>query len=205
MTLFNANGMKTISSPKKYDFQNNTETVCVTVDDYGYPNAIYVSPNHSKMKEKYSNGGVVYLALTYSPENKYQTICDTFDALISAAKGKQENYSAAITAKQSQLDELVARQEELLNNKELAHRKLENLLGPALREGYWNPDSQYKDTQQSLSGDIIAGKIENDIVEFIYDTTLFDSETKPYYYDSAEDIATDNKKYYPYLDISSVY
>ena len=55
---------------------------------------------------------------------------------------------------QEELDDYIAQQDKLLKNKELLNQKLERVLGPALREGYWTPDT-YEDPGESKIVDVI--------------------------------------------------
>ena len=41
--------------------------------------------------------------------------------------------------------------------------------------------------------------------QLILDDELFDGEETGYYYDSIDDVSSDKKTYYPFLDVSAIY
>ena len=84
-------------------------------------------------------------------------------------------------------------------------QQFERLMGPALREGYWQPEdyNDYGD-HQNYSGTIAEeGIIEDSGSSAIiaWDETLFDGEDKLYY----ETGINQTKEYYPCIDLSIVF
>jgi len=91
-----------------------------------------------------------------------------------------------------------------LAQKEALNFKLERTLGPALREGYWQPES-YEDPGEGHNVAIMKDK-RNETVDnttIIFDEILFEEEQKEYYYASSDDISDDKRTYYSFIELPS--
>lgn len=89
----------------------------------------------------------------------------------------------------------------LLEKKELKSN-FEKLMGPALREGTWQPDDKYSDYQVHGSfnvANILSNELEDEIVNFNWIPKLFKDEEKLEY---PYDINTN--RYYPCIDLRNV-
>lgn len=163
----------------------------VVLDEYGYPSAICC---------KAPAASIIYLALEYSPKNKYEAICQSFTATIDQNTTRLKVLEAEIERLTNEYNDQLAAYNTLLAEKDTLNLELERVLGPALREGYWTPDS-YEDRGQSFtythSGTIPVG-INEAATGLYFDTEAFDNEQLAYYY-----VGT-TKKYYPYIKISSL-
>ena len=102
--------------------------------------------------------------------------------------------------------EIEANRDELLENKDDMNLKLERMLGPALREGYWPPDN-YEDPGQGHNVILSANENTQDNTYFIFDKELFEDEPTEYYYKTIEDLQEGEagKTYYNYIDLSNIY
>ena len=162
----------------------------VLLDEYGYPSYIC---------SKKPDESLVYLSVEYSPTNKYETICQTFYNEIDLNTQRK----TAIEGTISRLEENYTAQEEEYNNnlaaKEALNQKLERVLGPALREGYWTPD-EYDDPGKQYIKQFTQPQFNSTLSEtcFFYDSEPFDNEQLAYYYIGS------SKTYYPYLRINSL-
>lgn len=170
----------------------------LVLDEFGYPTYIYTSKNNNI-------NSIIYLELEYSPKNAYVDICNQLEQRIIGKSATVETLEVSINNLQTQLDELELDQKELLNNKEVLNQKLELTLGPALREGYWTPDS-YEDPGQARKAELaMVPTAEQTGAVLTFDNTAFEGEELNYYYANVDDVANDNRTYYPYIDISSIY
>lgn len=181
----------------------NDTNYYLVLDEFGYPTYIYTSKNNPDFE--IDNSSIIYLELEYSPKNAYVDICNQLEQRIVGKAATVETLEVSINELQTQLDELELDQEELLNSKEILNQKLELTLGPALREGYWTPDS-YEDPGQARKADLVMVPTAAQTGAVLtFDDTAFEGEELNYYYANIDDIANDNKTYYPYIDISSIY
>lgn len=173
------------------------------LNDYGFPSSIYTSKNNSKFKIK--NSAVIYLDLTYNPRNEYEAICQQLIWRIDNKTVAITGLENSINNLQTELDELLEQQNEYLKQKEILNQKLETTLGPALREGYWTPDT-YEDPGESKIVESIqrSNNVENGVT-LKFDTIPFEGEHLNYYYAKEEDLTNDVKTYYPYIDLSNYY
>lgn len=193
-------GVQIGTGNKITDITSNPETFFVELDDYGFPISIYTSLSNSQIS---ADGDIAYLELLYSPFNKYDKICQRFKDIINGGTEKAAIIKEKIISAQKDLDGFEEKRDFVLQDKEQLNRKLESTLGPALREGYWQPD-EYEDPGQSFNEVVSAAAPINGSSNFIFDETAFETETLPYYYATAADLENDNRTYYKFIDISSI-
>lgn len=151
----------------------------------------------------------VYATYNYKPQLYYQKVIDEYTE-------KKKNIDLEITSKKALLSDCETAIETLNTNYEQALIKKEEiiskfnlLMGPALREGYWQPD-EYKDYGESKevttnlynvyqhnSDPNINADAEDGIIVG-WDTKLFDNEDDIFY---KEGINL-TKQYYPCVDLT---
>ena len=197
-----------ISSQDFKSVAENDKNMYVVLDEDGYAIGLYTGYAEWFKADDLENdyifdtGYIVYLALQYSPHNKYVEVCNRFERMITKNKKQIAICDNFIESKQVELDELIASQSELLARKNSLNQKLEYIMGPALREGHWSAED-YEDIGRKTETTIKVGDKTVDDVSLVFDTELFDGEEKGYYYASAEDASSDIRTYYDYIDISS--
>jgi len=123
---------------------------------------------------------------------QYQPIVDKLDGLRDNATGELINDDEP-----GLIQECNNLKEELLEEKNLIMIKFENMMGPALREGTWQPEDSYSK----------YGSHQNVILSFehpsqkdatlIWDDKLFEEEETNYYEEGVEL----EKKYYPCINV----
>lgn len=196
-------------SSKRLALTEANHNFYVLLDDYGYPTEIYTSLGNPLLTEGKT---IIYLALTYSPSNAYITICSWLEEMIAKKTATRNELEKILgqedttpkTGKFLELEEKETKYNSILAEKEALNRKFELIMGPALREGYWTPDT-YEDPGQKIEQFDLQGFKENALnagAELIYDSEYFDEEETGYYYD---DIFSDEKKYYSYIRIKDIY
>ena len=143
----------------------------------------------------------VYLIYDYQPQLQYQRVKDTWTARL-----EQDEYNLQDT--EEKLEVLNARIEEYeelytntLNAKNAAIAAFNLMMGPALRESYWQPED-YKDYGNNYFDDFemdSPGGTHSPYASFIWDNNLFDDEQKPDYQIGSGVVST---CYYPVIDLS---
>ena len=157
----------------------------------------------------------VYVIYNYSPKLYYEEIKKTW---LNRLKKDQKEYDkqharaieldgekdtdgnrisdGLIQSVQKELDTL-------FNQKEEAIKKFERMMGPALREGTWQPEDDYANYGDKHSVNLTLDNktnINNEVfISLGWDNELFDNELKNYYI-----IGTDEKKvYYPCINLTN--
>lgn len=151
----------------------------------------------------------VYLTYLYSPDTYYSNIRAMWEKKKGAAATDEKNY----TAEQERLKTSITNLKEviriMLRDKFEDTRKFDHLMGPAMRESYWQPEdyrdygdfySQHLNTIFFNSKNTNLPKWRDNKVSagFYWDNELFPEEEKGYYYLGVD---TDTKHYYPCINL----
>lgn len=197
----------------------------IKTDEDGFPETVYTSLSHSQTGEEgkepntgtftknFSTGAVFYFKLSYWPKNKYAAVCSRFETVIAEQTATIEALNKQIDCESEKADERGLKQnieinelarKELLDEKEKLNYEFERLLGPAVREGYWQAED-YEDPGQGYNVVLSAADPHPERnTYFIFDEKPFEEEQKNYYL-IATDVANYGPKYYPYIDLSNIY
>ena len=145
-----------------------------------------------------------YLVLSYSPKLWYENVQKKFEARKAADEAANKEAKKNLEITQKLLKEKTELRQKLIDEKTAEIRKFNIMMGPALREGIWNPEdyTDYGTKGQALiqCGDWLNGlTVEQhdttDMVSFLWDTEPFDDEQLAY-----QSIGVDMKKeHYPYV------
>lgn len=224
------NPLITVRSVQDID-SSNTNNWYLINDEDGFPIEIYTSQENPTLLSKEDGGSsedffnkeqngrtgvLIYFELEYLPKNKYIAICQRFENSIAIQNAKiteldeiigsdnPEEWTPNTNHLNKQKKELEDEKERILRKKEHLNFRFERIMGPALREGYWQPDD-YEDPGQGYN--IILShlnpKNQSD-VSFIFDDLLFDGEESGYYYSSSENYEKEEKTYYPFIRLDAV-
>lgn len=187
----------------------------IVTDEDGFPTQVYSSletPSgslKSKAFQNFTTGAICYFKLTYWPKNKYTAVCARFEAEIKQKEDLIGSLEDQVKEKEELLEIYEATRKKLLDDKDDLNYKFERLLGPAVREGYWQAEG-YEDPGQGYN---LAFSMQNNHPEadtyFMYDYEPFEEEQLNKYL-IAETV--DNNaattgytyKYYPYIDLSPI-
>ena len=215
-------------------FRNRITGYSINYDDYGYPIELVLTgftESFTIANKKYKliedqwvlDGGendpinpnnsssmMVYLLYKYKPQLYYDKVNQTWINKLQDDKNAFETADGKVQDAITQLDSLQATYNDKLAEKNKLIKYFENMMGPALREGYWQPEdySDYgdkKSEQYTLPSvhdynDMIASaKGENTYSTVAWDAELFDDENKNYY----EETALRTKMYYPCIRVNS--
>ena len=200
----------TVKIYREYSSANKTFSSPITnfyfeYDEYGNPIKI-----RGSQIVKSSNKPYVYMIYDYEPQLYY-------DAIVKIWQAKYAQDHAGFLEQSEELDEInetlseYEEQEKLIEKaKRNAIKKFDAMMGPALREGYWQPED-YIDYGNQLSATLTVGNTSNNTTladtdtgigcEFGWDTILFDGEEDIYYQQGVEQ----TKYYYPCINLSSIY
>lgn len=221
--IFGAEDLIVAQSPPSTALQSeNQNRYYLTLDEDGFPATVFTYKNNKALNDKFektdtTTGVLLYFELEYCPKNKYIAICDKItstilaqqaiisqkEGIIGTDEGEEENWSGL----KGDIAKNLKEQEELLAQKDSLNFKLERILGPALREGYWQAET-YEDPGEGhndLYSNIVEENSQDKYKELLFDDVLFQEEQLEYYYASVMDISEDNKTYYKYVDLSNMY
>ena len=185
-------------------------------DDYGNPVAIYgIAPIMSQGTSTAVTNSRVYLTYEYEPQLYYDSIVKTWEEkldhdqkALAEVDLKLDNDTEPYGLNQL-LESTNNRIEELEAEKKRLIKEFDIMMGPALREGYWQPEN-YQDYSEKHHGtqvfkndddtNIASINTEDDFV-IGWDPVLFDTE-QDLYYESSVNL---NRIYYPCINISECF
>lgn len=158
----------------------------------------------------------VYLTYNYQPSLYYDNVSKTWTARLTKDEGDLGIINNKISVLQSNIDQKKEQLENLLNGKKALLKNFEEQLGPAIREGYWQPENytnygnRYTDSialdTSPLSQKSRNGSTKGEIpgltpyADFIWDENKrFVNEQEVSYKIGA----TENLQYYPCIKLTS--
>ena len=160
------------------------------------------------------DANVVYLTYDYSPDlyhklvyeqwqrkfNDDSRILDTYEPIIKKLNGARDASNELIDKSQPGLiQECQNKLKQLLQDKNLVIIKFENMMGPALREGTWQPEDSYGKYGSHKNIELNFASTQQNDVSLLWDNELFEEEETNYY----EEGVGKTKIYYPCIDISN--
>ena len=198
--------INTLKIYRSYNTANHTLSnelqFSITYDEYGNPSKIYgIAPTVISSQ--------VYLTYKYDPQLYYDNILKSWEEKLfydnEALTNNQnllETLNAQIDIVSGEIDDLLAQKEEMISS-------FQKLMGPALREGYWQPEDYQNYGEQHTNAEtftnIFNGELNvtdtKDGFVIGWDNILFDEEQKLYY----ESGINQEKIIYPCINISSIY
>lgn len=179
-------------------------------DVYGNPVRIYgVSPNAT------TGSSQVYLTYTYEPYLYYDAIVKTWTEKLGNDQKALENNNALLNNTEEPygvntlLENAEARYDELIAEKKAIIQRFNEIMGPALREGYWQPEDyqnygeqhRHTETMPETFNTRLSTTNTEDSFMVGWDDNLFDEEQDIYYTSTINETHV----YYPCINISSIY
>ena len=176
-------------------------------DEYQNPIAIYgIAPENGSTK--------VYMAYDYEPRLYYDNIVKTWEVKLG---NDQKNYSLALNElgpddNSAGLNKLIVDTktaiDSLLDNKKEKIARFDSLMGPTLREGYWQPEHYETYGQHYNDFQFLTLTTNNDVYRnagtgyfMVWDSNLFDEEIDIKY----ESGINQQVIYYPCINLSNIY
>ena len=157
---------------------------------YGIP-----LPEDDDEVEKFSTTPIVYGTFEYEPDTVYRKKEEIYTSRLARdiktrddTQAEVDEIEAAIKEKEEQLEQLAKEKQEIVD-------RFERFMGPALREGTWQPEDEYADYQEHYNETLTLNSTQDNSkqLNMIWDTVPFDEEQENYYYSGVEL----NKVYYP--------
>ena len=194
-------GYRLITTTYKRVVSEGDNNFYILLDDYGFPCEIFASTTHPLLV---GGNNFIYLSFTYSPKNAYMAICTQLQKTIDNKLAVKRVKNISLQAQEQALELCQEQYDKVLEEKTTWNNKLELTLGPALREGYWTPES-YEDPGQKMEKELFSHFQEyysEASAQLIFDDQYFSSEETGYYFDSAFDVS-ESQKYYSYIPITT--
>ena len=82
----------------------------------------------------------IYATFSYAPFEYYEKVKQTMDARVAADTAAKDAAEARLANINDQIASYEAQREQLLANKEVIIKAFEKMMGPAIRESYWQPE-----------------------------------------------------------------
>ena len=170
-----------------------------------YSHLTYCTEEQFNAKVTLAETRYVYLIYKYDPCLYYDNIVKIWnDKFAKDTVGKQEA-AAEITRIEAEIETIQAAINSAIADKEKKIKAFERMMGPALREGYWQPED-YNDYGEHhiVTSDITEKDITEDSGKgaiIAWDSKLFDEEQTLYY----EIGVGQNIEYYPCIDLNAVF
>ena len=149
--------------------------------------------------------GSVFLTYDYSPKLYYDNIVKQWKIKLNNDTKESEEQSQLLTMVNEQIDNITSNINIILANKKAIMRRFEAFMGPAIREGYWQPEDyddygdHYLYQGPLTTNDITADSALNPIIA--WDSLLFDTEDKLYYQVGINA----EEEYYPCINLNTVF
>ena len=197
------NGIKreTIKLYKTYDSLTNTLSDLISqfnveTDETGNINKL------TNIKVSLENTTIIWAIFDYSLEDYYKKVGQYYAKKMQQEKNaaevnqeKLDNINNQLEQKKNELNELVSQEENIIKD-------FECFMGPALREGNWQPEDEYSGYgtvyNEALQVNVDSKYDKNKIVSFGWDTELFDEEQDLFYYFGIQG----DKHYYPCIRLT---
>lgn len=138
--------------------------------------------NLNKVKNLYSDSTIVYVTYTYCLKTYYDTVKKVWEIRLANDKIARKNQQEIVDKLKSELEANRNALKPLLAEKQAIIEDFELLMGPALREGYWQPE-EYTDYGDEYidsfilnlnSAAVINGSTS--LASFIWDEVPFEGE-----------------------------
>ena len=153
-----------------------------------------------------ASNGYLYATFNYKPALTKEKVKENYIILRNKNKKIWEDNSKKALDLENDIAELESTQDSLLQEKADQLSDFEKMMGPALREGNWQPEDEYANYGEQYDETIqpsylsTAINSESGKLRFIWDNELFDEEEKNYY----EFGINQDKVYYPCIDLTKL-
>ena len=158
--------------------------------------------------EQLPNFTPVFLKYKYRPQLYYEKILQTWRATLSYNTTNLEKNNTELTELEEAIESCNTQIEALVKTKEEKIKEFEEVMGPALREGYWQPED-YKDFGVKKTGSQVITSSSPVTInltdtgygfDFAWEKEIYTGEQDVFFYNGINI----NKVYYPYINLSSV-
>lgn len=150
-----------------------------------------------------SEANSVYLIYSYDPKLTQENVIQAWSQRLLQDTTNFDNLTADIEDLEEKLGDLLDAKDELEEQKTQKLNAFVALMGPALREGYWQPEDSYAgygDKYRETINFNNGSSSPSGNISFVWDTQFFEGEQLAYF----EDSINQNRIYYPYVDLTNV-
>lgn len=148
--------------------------------------------------------GKCYATFKYRPQTEYENIIVAYTTKLNRDKAKLEEITPKIEEKEAAKKNYEKQLEAKGKEKQLIINAFEALMGPALREGMWQPGDDYVKFGDRKSDRLVIknnSKLSSsDLISFGWDTRRFE-DYEDYHYDLIG--VNSEKSYYPCINLSA--
>ena len=193
-----------VNSIKIYKNYNNSNlSLSNEINDYSYETDEFGNLSRINIYNL-EETNLIYITYSYKPRLYYENIINTWTARILVDTEKYSNANSLINELDGENGIINLKKkdyENKLNDKQQLIYRFEKIMGPALREGNWQPEDNYSNygdkKTENLTLSYNSNYQDNVEIDIGWDSELFDDEGKNY-----ESIGVEEeKKYYPYIKI----
>ena len=146
-----------------------------------------------------NNEGYAYLTYKYSPRFYYENIITTWERRLAQDSSNLGLITREVNNLNSIKENLDSQISEIAAALEQERSRFDALMGPAIREGYWQPEDDYEKYGDRYSESLTLNTFSNNLCSMGWDDKLFDDEMKNYY----ENGINQDRVYYPCINLSS--
>ena len=193
-------------SSSRQEFSTPIDNFTIVYDEYSNPTAIYGVAKIQGQSNK------VYMEYSYEPRLYYENVVKTWQIKLANDQKEYTNVTRELGSEISKsglkyyIAETKKTIETNLKQKKNVIDKFERIMGPALREGYWQPEKyetygkHYNDSKkiQSWYSDLFIDTDDSFIIG--WDPILFDEELDIKYQSGVEQ----TEIYYPCINLNTV-
>lgn len=166
---------------------------------HGLSTIIKKDENGNEISETISRSIKVYITCDYCPAKKYDNIIEIYSKRLAEDEKKKIQLEEEIKKKEEEIKKLEDTLNEIYENQRILRANFENMMGPALREGSWQPD-EITDSGDKYYVDIKMGEENEDkLIKSFWDNELFDDEEN--HYTTISILETPD--YYPMIELNS--
>lgn len=189
------------SSVKIYNDSKLTSQIKIGKFEYDEFGSIIQATNLSNVTTS-----LPYLIFNYAPKTHYDIVLKTWESRLAADQQHEKEQQKILDNINFQIENCEDKIKNIQDEKDKLIKNFELLMGPALREGYWQPED-YTDYGDRYTDSFTINNTNEKIkgttplASFIWDTELFEDEQQIYYEVGAEQA----KQYYPGFIITNLY
>ena len=147
---------------------------------------------------------LVYLTYKYVPSLKYEQVERIWSIRLQMDQNKLSEVTQAIEDKEEEYEELQSDYDDLLEEKSARVEAFNNMMGPALRESYWQPEDykangdNFTDTFNVTLSSVGSILGQSNHATFLWDEEAFKEEQLAFY----NITVLEQPIYYPCIDLS---
>lgn len=162
-------GVLSYTSSDPYDNCTLIVNYTLEFDDYG--NLIRLTNLPSNLSDK-----LLLLVCEYTPKNYWEKVQKYWAITLANEKEKKQQATEQLESITTELESKIPQYNELLDQKNVLIKDFEKMMGPALREGYWQPEDYFDYNTNHLVNFSAPSSEEKDNVQYYWDQNITKEE-----------------------------